>query len=87
MSLKVRDWFLQLGLPSFRSMHLDAHGESGLTSSAKATAEKRARKVAPGTLKLVRNIAEGYVPEPSGECSEEHVRLESEVIANQGHVL
>ena len=46
MSLKVSDWFRQLGFPSFRSMHFDEQGESGLTSRAIAQVQNKPSRTA-----------------------------------------
>ena len=57
MSLKVSDWFRQLGFPSFRSMHFDEQGESGLTSSAVAHVQSKPRRAAVENRNRERDIA------------------------------
>lgn len=56
MSLNVSDWFLQLGLPSFLSRHFEAHGEFGLTSSAKLAVMNRIRSAVADSRKRERDI-------------------------------
>ena len=56
MSLNVSDWFRQLGFPSFRSMHFDEHGESGLTSSAFTHVQNKPRRTAVENRNRKRDI-------------------------------
>lgn len=56
MSLNVSDWFRQLAFPVFLSRHFDAHGESGLTSSARPDTEKKATKTAADARMCERDI-------------------------------
>jgi hypothetical protein len=60
MSLKVSDWFRQLGFPSFRSMHFEEQGESGLTSRARVLVQNRLRRTAVENRNRERDMVAGF---------------------------